>query len=1170
MLAPGTHLGSYDIRGSLGAGGMGEVYRAHDRRLGRDVALKILPQAVAGDAARLERFSRETRAIAALNHPHIVTIFSTEESDGVRFFTMELVEGQTLDAIIPHAGLPLARFLEIALPIADALSAAHQKQITHRDLKPANVMVSNDGRVKVLDFGLARQGDSDRAALEATRVTLTHEGTVVGTMPYMSPEQVEGRAVDHRSDLFSLGVLFYEMLAGARPFQGESSAMLMSSILRDAHPELHDRRSDLPEALVRLVSRCLEKRPDDRVQTARDVFNELRHVQRQLESGAPRRPSSDSHAAVTGGVRSSIAVLPFTARGGDEVMALAEGLTDDITTGLSRFSYLRVVSRVAVDRVNEPAAESRAAAAQLGARYLMEGAVRRAGHSVRVTARLVDADTGGHLWAESYDRDFGAGVFVLLDDVASRIVSIVADPSGMLVRSMVAALRDRPSTALSVADLTLQYFAHLEQFTPEQHARLRADLEAALERQPNDALGWGCLSNLYAQEHELGHNPRPDSIARQRRAAERAIAMDHTCQYGWMNLASAHYYSHDVAAFTQNAERAIALNPLNTHALTYLGSLLAFAGQWDRGAALVQQALTLNPHLPGHVHFVPFLDAYRRGDDEAALLHTKKVNIPELHVAQLARAAAAGRLARVEEARAAVDHLRHASPGLLEPAHARAAWSRLIQDRALVDQLIDGLERALAFAEGAPSRSAAAGAAGAAPAPGGGSIAVLPFTDLSPGHDQSWFCDGIAEEIINTLARVPNLKVIARTSAFAFKGQNVPVTTIAEALNVKTVLEGSVRRADQRIRVTAQLVEAADGTQLWSERYDRDIADVFAVQDEIATSITRALRGHLAPAVHVARGYRPRVEAYEAYLMAKHHVWNFSPNWYDVGLEHYHRAIALDSGYAAPFIGLAELFHIHASSRGEQARASAARIRGVVEEALARDPHLGEAHAWRGVFASTYEYDWVEAGRSFDRALAADPGPRIRHLAGYFYLRFRDAHAAVDEHRRALGEGDPLSLITRVGLVMSLFSAGRHDEAARESQRLRELSPEFRATYSLLAFDLANEPLSAALSFAQRLYELAPFSAGSAGLLAGLLRRAGEFERAEALWREVAAVEDYGHAIDHALYHLATGEVDRAFDAMIIARDQRHPFVMMVLVGGPYGELLRRSPRWGELKVLPT
>jgi len=229
MLPAGTRLGPYEIVAPIGAGGMGEVYRAHDDRLERDVALKVLPPDSVGDTERLERFVREARVLAALSHPHIVTIYSTEEADGIPFLTMELVQGRPLTELMASGGLALSRLYELAVPLADAIAAAHDKQVTHRDLKPANIMVSSDGRLKVLDFGLAAihaPADADQ-----TQMALTQQGAVLGTLPYMSPEQVEGKAVDHRSDIFSLGVILYEMATGQRPFAGESRASLASSIL---------------------------------------------------------------------------------------------------------------------------------------------------------------------------------------------------------------------------------------------------------------------------------------------------------------------------------------------------------------------------------------------------------------------------------------------------------------------------------------------------------------------------------------------------------------------------------------------------------------------------------------------------------------------------------------------------------------------------------------------------------------------------------------------------------------------------------------------------------------------------------------------------------------------------------------------------------------------------
>jgi eukaryotic-like serine/threonine-protein kinase len=247
-LVPGSRLGPYEIRDTLGAGGMGTVYRAHDFRLARDIALKILPENVARDAESLARFTREARAVASLNHPHIVTIHSTEEIDGLQFITMELVDGRTLDELIPRNGISLAQFFGVSIAITEALTAAHQKRITHRDLKPGNVMVTESGLVKVLDFGLARGGTEDNPADQVT--LMTRAGTVLGTAPYMSPEQVEARPVDPRSDLFSLGIVMYEMATGSRPFKGDTPASLMLSILKDHPAAISEIRRDFPDVVA--------------------------------------------------------------------------------------------------------------------------------------------------------------------------------------------------------------------------------------------------------------------------------------------------------------------------------------------------------------------------------------------------------------------------------------------------------------------------------------------------------------------------------------------------------------------------------------------------------------------------------------------------------------------------------------------------------------------------------------------------------------------------------------------------------------------------------------------------------------------------------------------------------------------------------------------------------
>jgi serine/threonine protein kinase len=312
-----SQLNHYAIIEQLGQGGMGEVYVAEDTRLHRRVAIKVLTGLASSDLERRSRFEREARAVAALNHPSIVTIHSVEEADGLPFLTMELVEGRTLASIIPAHGLPLDALLRIGIGISDAMSAAHQRGITHRDLKPANVMVTDDGRVKVLDFGLAKLRESEGAAGDLTRLPsseLTGEGRIIGTIAYMSPEQAEGKPVDQRSDIFSLGVLLHEMATGQRPFKGETNVSVMSSILKDTPSSITDINPQLPVGLAKVIRRALAKDPSRRYQTATDLRNELEELQQEIHTAETvslppgrakpasrprgrRRPSSSSSAS---------------------------------------------------------------------------------------------------------------------------------------------------------------------------------------------------------------------------------------------------------------------------------------------------------------------------------------------------------------------------------------------------------------------------------------------------------------------------------------------------------------------------------------------------------------------------------------------------------------------------------------------------------------------------------------------------------------------------------------------------------------------------------------------------------------------------------------------------------------------------------------------------------
>ncbi len=603
-LAPGTRIGPYEIAARIGVGGMGEVYQARDTNLKRAVALKVLPDAVAADAERLARFQREAEVLASLNHPNIVTI----------------------------AGLDIDRIISIGEAVADALAAAHDRGIIHRDLKPANVMVTKDGRVKVLDFGLAKvqgpdAGDATRAELPTAMVTAA--GMVMGTRPYMSPEQVQARALDRRTDIFSLGVMLYEMATGRRPFQGPSPAELFASILRDPTRLVSDLRTDLPSDLARAIQCCLEKDPTDRMQTARDVGHALRNSTRSARRASfeQRRPSSGQARADEG---FWVAVLPFKYSGPDAALTtLAEGLSEEIVTGLSRFSYLRVIARSSTSRYGDQAVDVRTVGQQLGAHYVMEGSLRQAGASLRVAVQVVDATSGAHLWAETYNRAFDpAEIFTLQDDLVPRIVSTVADWYGVLPHSMSEAVRSKPIDQLSPYEALLRAFGYYERVTPEEHAVARPILERAVKEAPGHGAAWAMLSMLYGEEHRFEFNVEPDPLGRALLAARRAVETAPSSHVSYLALAQAHYFRKEFEAFRSAAERAVAQNPLDGATVEYLGHLLAFSGNWERGRELGDRARQLNANHPSWYWALPLLDADRAGDYQAARALAPKAPMP--------------------------------------------------------------------------------------------------------------------------------------------------------------------------------------------------------------------------------------------------------------------------------------------------------------------------------------------------------------------------------------------------------------------------------------------------------------------------------------------------------------------------------------------------------------
>jgi TolB-like protein/tetratricopeptide (TPR) repeat protein len=931
-LTSGTKLGPYEIQSSLGVGGMGEVYRATDTKLGRDIALKVLPAEMAQDPERLGRFRREAKALAQLDHPNIVTIHSVEECGGIHFLTMQLVDGLSLDHLIPHGGLPVEQIIEIASALGDALAAAHEKGIVHRDLKPANVMVSNEGRVKVLDFGLAKDiRGSNLGDATMTSASRTEVGVVMGTPAYMSPEQTSARPLDHRTDIFSLGVTLHEMATGRRPFEGRSAAELVSSILRDTPPSVTDVRPDLPGDLARIIRRCLEKDPRHRLQTARDVSNEFRDLARQTSrktvpattsTGRTLAPKDSGSARVDEGFW--VAVLPFKYTGGNaDLAALADGLTDDILTGFSRFSYLRVIARSSTARYANQAVDVRSAASELGARSVMEGSIRQAGSKVRIAVQLVDAVSGAGLWAETYDRPFSADAMLeLLDEVVPRIVATVADTQGILAHSMTDTLRHRDPEALTPYEAVLRSFGHHQRVNVTEHLAARTALEHAVKQPPDRAVCWATLAWLYREEFTHGFNLLPDPLGRALAASRRALDAGPSNHLAHAALASTLYFQHDLPGFRAAAERAITLNPLEGYTVAYLGMLIAFSGDWQRGCALADRAMQLNPNHPGWYGFPQALDAYRQGDYRGALQATLKMNLPGFWRTQLILAAANGQLGERQAAGKAFQELLKIRPNFAEIGRDELKkW----HDEELQEHLIEGLRKAgleiqdAASAPAIPSgmttvRTASGETRAAVREDEGFWVAVLPFKCAGANANIKALAEGLSEEVITGLSRFSYLRVIARGSTAKYSSESGDVRTIGKELGARYVMEGSLRQAGSKLRLAVQLVDAVSGAHLWAENYERAFSPeaVFELQDDLVPRIVSTaadMNGVLTRDMSEAvRGRAPeQLSPYEAVLRSFGYLQRVTPEELATSLAGLEQAVEKAPNYADAWAMLAYL-----------------------------------------------------------------------------------------------------------------------------------------------------------------------------------------------------------------------------------------------------------------------
>ena len=625
MLSTGTRLGPYEVLSALGAGGMGEVYRARDTRLGRTVALKILPEAVAADPERVRRFEMEARSASALADPHIVTVFDVGADAGISFIVTELVEGSDLRHLLDAGPVPPTRVIDIAAQIAEGLAAAHEQGIVHRDLKPENILINRSGGVKIADFGLAKQtetssGELSRMATAAADSTAT--GVVMGTVAYMSPEQARGGKVDFRSDQFSFGLILYEMAAGRRAFARDNPADTLSAILRDEPAPLASAALGVAEPFARIVHRCLEKVPEKRYGSTRDLAHDLKALAAPsspaaLPAKASRRPSKLATAAVLAAAVAlaaflllrrakpdseridSLAILPFANSSGKADMDfLSDGITESLINKVSQVSGLRVISRTSAFHYKGRGVDPEKVGRELNVQALLTGHVLAVGDALQVGVELVGVRDGRHIWGDQYDRKM-TDIFSMQSEIASEIATALRGP---LTRPEEGRIEKRPTRNLAAYQAYLKGKYFFGRSNPGDLEKALASFEEAVSLDADFALAHVGISGCYGFEASAGYRKPAEAWPKSREHAARAIALDDSLPDAHSALAAVLLNGDwNWAAAEKELKRAMALGPVDLSVAEpndLYSFYLAAMGRLDEAVAAEKTAQTTDPLSP--------------------------------------------------------------------------------------------------------------------------------------------------------------------------------------------------------------------------------------------------------------------------------------------------------------------------------------------------------------------------------------------------------------------------------------------------------------------------------------------------------------------------------------------------------------------------------------------
>jgi len=609
----GTKVSHYNIIEKIGSGGMGEVYLAEDPKLGRRVALKFLPLQYISDENFKARFKREAQATASLDHPNIVGVHEVGDFQGRPFFAMQYLEGQLLSDLIENSKLSMDNIFDLAIQICEGLNKAHQAGITHRDIKPSNVIVGSDGRARLLDFGLASVEGSEH---------LTKTGSTIGTISYMSPEQVQGKQVDGRSDLFSFGAVLYEMITGRMPFKQDNMLATIQAIANTTPEPLARYRANVPEKMQQIVSKLLQKSPEVRYLHADDLLADLKYAQKSYESGSVDYPQREA------GRQPSIGVLPFVNLSTDEEQEyFCEGMAEEIINALTHIDGLQVAARTSAFRFKDRKEDIRDIGRDLNVETLLEGSVRKAGNRLRITAQLVEVANGYHLWSERYDREI-EDVFAIQDEISENIARVLRI---ILSEDEKRAIAKVPTTDVKAYDYYLRgrQFFHLGRKKSLQFARQM--FVRAIDIDPDYALAYAGMANCCSQLVHLFGDSSDVTLEQADTASQKALELD-------SGLAEAHaargfalwlMNQHDASG--REFETAIRLDPKLFEARYFYARACFQRGERERALKLFQEACQVREDHEARLFVAQTLTALGR-DEEAKTAYRQAVEAIKKHL----------------------------------------------------------------------------------------------------------------------------------------------------------------------------------------------------------------------------------------------------------------------------------------------------------------------------------------------------------------------------------------------------------------------------------------------------------------------------------------------------------------------------------------------------------